>query len=103
MNAKEMNAKELSEILARHTEWLACGRAIGDARCANLRGANLCGANLCGEDLSGANLIWANLSDHEHCEGPFCWILEDVRLVGPFATHGAQGLWEFDVAGEVPT
>ena len=34
------------------------------------------------------------LTRHEHANGPWCWILEDVRrLPSPITISGAQGLW----------
>lgn len=34
---------------------------------------------------------------HRYAEGPFCWLLRDVRrLVEPVPCTGAQGLWEPD-------
>lgn len=34
------------------------------------------------------------LQKHEHANGPFCWILENVcRLETPVPARGAQGLW----------
>lgn len=51
--------------------------------------------------MFGTSRSWMDVDLHQHCEGPFCWILEDVRTVGPFAVNGAQGLWNYDVAGEV--
>lgn len=34
------------------------------------------------------------LADHEHANGPWCWILRDVRrLAQPLPWRGAQGLW----------
>lgn len=35
------------------------------------------------------------LRDHEHAEGPWCWILENVRKIDPVPINGKQGLWEF--------
>lgn len=36
----------------------------------------------------------AHLIDHEHANGPWCWLLMDVRrLVTPVPIRGAQGLW----------
>lgn len=32
--------------------------------------------------------------DHQHTEGPWCWILSDVRRIEPIKIGGAQGLWE---------
>jgi len=34
--------------------------------------------------------------DHEHTEGPWCWVLRNVRRVGPIPARGAQGLWEWE-------
>lgn len=34
------------------------------------------------------------LRDHEHTEGPWCWVLDNVmRLREPMPWHGKQGLW----------
>lgn len=39
---------------------------------------------------------YQHLKQHEHCGGPWCWILEDVRRVAtPIPFRGAQGLWQF--------
>jgi hypothetical protein len=38
------------------------------------------------------------MDDHEHAEGPWCWILESVTPIGPWPWRGAQGLWDFDEA-----
>ena len=41
---------------------------------------------------------WEHLHDNEHANGPWCWILEDVkRLPQPIPMRGAQGLWEASV------
>lgn len=36
---------------------------------------------------------WPWLNDHEHTEGPICWVLEDVTPIEPIPCKGAQGLW----------
>lgn len=37
---------------------------------------------------------WAHLQDHEHANGPFCWVLEHVRRFDrPVPCSGSQGLW----------
>lgn len=41
---------------------------------------------------------WAHALLHEHAEGPWCWILEDVRKVDHVPVRGAQGLWEYEKA-----
>lgn len=33
---------------------------------------------------------------HEHTEGPWCWILADVRPVLPVETRGRLGLWDYE-------
>lgn len=37
---------------------------------------------------------WAR--EHEHAEGPWCWILDSVSPVGPWPWRGAQGLFDID-------
>lgn len=38
------------------------------------------------------------LKDHEHTNGPWCWVLEDVkRLAEPVPARGQQGLFELAV------
>lgn len=42
--------------------------------------------------------------DHEHTEGPWCWILADVvKLDHPIDATGAQGLWDWKQAESVPS
>ena len=42
-------------------------------------------------------IAWRHLKDHEHANGPWCWVLEHVRrLQAPVYCLGAQGLWELD-------
>ncbi|MDP3720792.1 MAG: ASCH domain-containing protein [Acidobacteriota bacterium] len=37
---------------------------------------------------------WRKLYRHEHANGPWCWVLENVRkLSEPLEVRGAQGLW----------
>lgn len=37
------------------------------------------------------------LRGHEHADGPWCWLLRNVRRVpSPIPMRGAQGLWEAD-------
>jgi len=38
----------------------------------------------------------ADILAHEHTEGPYCWVLDDIRkLAEPIPCRGAQGLWEW--------
>lgn len=46
--------------------------------------------------LFGRNLTLGEILDHRHTEGPWCWILQDVRAVPFMACRGGQGLWEFE-------
>lgn len=44
------------------------------------------------------NITWGKALQHEHSEGPWCWILEDLRAVDHVPVRGAQGLWEYEKA-----
>lgn len=45
--------------------------------------------------IPGTNKSWLEAAQHPHCEGPFCWILEDIRdLPEPLIINGKQGLWD---------
>jgi len=35
------------------------------------------------------------LEDHEHTEGPVCWVLENVRRIEPVTIDGSRGLWDW--------
>jgi len=51
---------------------------------------------------SGWNLnhMWSVLN-HEHTEGPWCWLLSDVvQLAEPVPARGQQGLWEWHESSE---
>ena len=36
---------------------------------------------------------WRHLQEHEHANGPWCWVFENIRRVRPIPYRGAQGLW----------
>jgi hypothetical protein len=41
---------------------------------------------------------WRYLLDHEHANGPWCWVLQDVRaLTTPIPCRGAQQFWPVPV------
>jgi activating signal cointegrator 1 len=41
---------------------------------------------------------YRHLHNHEHANGPYCWILEGVvRFRQPVPYRGAQGLWAVDL------
>lgn len=35
----------------------------------------------------------------EHANGPWCWVLRDIRRIEPVPCRGAQGLWDWQPAG----
>jgi hypothetical protein len=37
---------------------------------------------------------WAR--EHQHANGPWCWILDNVTPIGPWPWRGAQGLFDID-------
>jgi hypothetical protein len=39
---------------------------------------------------------FAELFNHKHAEGPWCWVLENVRKIEPVPISGKQGLWTFE-------
>jgi hypothetical protein len=41
-----------------------------------------------------------HLKEHEHANGPWCWLLRNVRRVEPFAYRGAQGLFDIQQPAE---
>lgn len=49
-----------------------------------------------GQGMVGQRWPW--LGEHEHANGPWCWILANVVPIGPWPWKGAQGLWELDEA-----
>jgi hypothetical protein len=47
--------------------------------------------------IGKTGLMIIDVLHHEHTEGPFCWILQNVRpLIPPVPCKGAQGLWEWN-------
>ena len=40
------------------------------------------------------------LLEHEHTEGPWCWVLKNVRQIDPVRVSGAQGLWDWNCEQE---
>ena len=46
--------------------------------------------------IGGTNMTIGRMLQDVHCEGPWCWILQDVRkLKIPKKIPGAQGIWSF--------
>lgn len=48
-------------------------------------------------EMKAAGITAVQLVSHKHAEGPWCWVLQNVRAVDPVVPYrGAQGLWEWD-------
>lgn len=48
--------------------------------------------------LEAAGVDVAAFCQHEHTEGPFCWVLQNVRRFRePLPARGMPGLWEWEV------
>lgn len=45
--------------------------------------------------VPGTQISWSALGSHEHTEGPWCWILEQVKKIEPIAVVGKQGIWNW--------
>jgi hypothetical protein len=43
--------------------------------------------------LPGTQITFEQAYQHPHCEGPWCWILSNVRKVRPVSMAGRQRLW----------
>lgn len=39
--------------------------------------------------------------DHEHTEGPWCWVLANIRPIEPVPCAGHQGLWDWTPPADV--
>lgn len=49
------------------------------------------------EKVPGTTMTWLQLGRHEHAEGPWCWVLENVRQIDHVPCKGAQGLWDWEL------
>lgn len=49
--------------------------------------------------LAGTSTTWKDIYEHEHTEGPFCWILDRIVRVSEYPIKGAQGLWTAPTQG----
>lgn len=48
-------------------------------------------------ELGQYGMTLEQVIDHEHCEGPFAWVLFEVRRCAePYRIGGKQGLWKFE-------
>lgn len=49
------------------------------------------------DGLAAAGIDRADFNLHEHTEGPWCWVLKDIRrLPEPVPAKGRLGLWDWD-------
>lgn len=46
--------------------------------------------------IAGTNKSWSQAARHAHAEGPWCWIIEDVREIEPVECKGAQQFWNWE-------
>lgn len=47
------------------------------------------------ESLPGLNgRTLQDVAHHQHTEGPWCWILSNVRRCQPYSLPGRQGIWQ---------
>ncbi len=51
--------------------------------------------------IVGSCKNWSEVSRHKHVEGPWCWILEDIKKIEPIIATGKQGLWVWNGEQEV--
>lgn len=45
-------------------------------------------------ELTGLQISVGEILNHQHTEGPWCWVLRDIRSIESVRCSGAQGLWE---------
>ena len=82
--------------------WLGCWDPIPPGEL--VFGAVIVIADLVGclpiEDVDGAWVAarWPWLAEHEHAEGPWCWVLENIRRIDPVYCSGKQKLWDWTPA-----
>lgn len=49
------------------------------------------------KEIMSAGLTIEQVESHEHTEGPYCWVLRNVRALSePVPCRGAQGLWDWN-------
>ena len=58
--------------------------------------------DLLGDRLAAVGVSVQDVLDHDYAEGPWCWLLRDVRrLREPCPCRGAQGLWPWEPSVEM--
>lgn len=62
--------------------------------CQSMTTIEACGLGLSANQLiPGTQITFEQAYQHPHCEGPYCWILANVRKVKPVKVTGRQRLW----------
>lgn len=46
------------------------------------------------QELAAAGIGLDEILGHKHCEGPWAWVLAEVRPCNPVPITGKQGLWD---------
>ncbi len=46
--------------------------------------------------INGSIWNWSEAARHQHAEGPFCWILQNIQPIEPVQCRGSQGLWKWE-------
>ena len=69
--------------------------AVADiVACQKMTAIEACGWGLSAQALiPGTQITFEQAYQHPHCEGPWCWILSNVRKVKPVKATGRQRLW----------
>lgn len=52
------------------------------------------------QELARLSIDRMHFLNHEHTEGPWCWILQNVQPCDFVKVQGAQGIWNFRNDGE---
>lgn len=50
------------------------------------------------ELIEGTRYTVADVLRHEYTEGPFLWVLQDIRSIRPIKLTGKQGLWRVELS-----
>ncbi len=82
--------------------WLDNWTAVGDLVFGSIVGVAEVVACLWVEDIRAGlcEKKFESLADHEHTEGPWCWVLENARRIDPVIPYrGRQGL--FNIPEEI--
>lgn len=86
----------------RFGEPLVFGALVGRCDLVGCVPRGMLDVNLSNDDLARSSEIssrWPWLAKHEHANGPWCWVLDNVeRFAVPVPMKGRQGLFDVDDA-----